>query len=49
VLFIVSILIWKFSKLNFVLKLKNKLSGLTEGILSIYKMEKKWHTYSIPS
>ena len=30
VLFIVSILIWKFSKLNFVLKLKNKLSGLTE-------------------
>ena len=42
VLFIVSILIWKFSKLNFILKLKNKLSGLTEGILSIYKMEKKW-------
>jgi len=40
--FIVFIIIWKFSKLNFVLKLKNKFSGLTEGILSIYKMEKKW-------
>jgi hypothetical protein len=39
---IVCILIWKFSKLNFILKLKNKLSGLSEGILSIYKMEKKW-------
>jgi uncharacterized protein (TIRG00374 family) len=42
VFFIVCILIWKFSKLNFILKLKNKLSGLIEGILSIYKMEKKW-------
>lgn len=42
VFFIACILIWKFSKLNFILKLKNKLSGLTEGILSIYKMEKKW-------
>jgi uncharacterized membrane protein YbhN (UPF0104 family) len=41
-LFIVFILIWKFSKLNIVLKLKNKFSGLSEGILSIYKMEKKW-------
>lgn len=42
IFFIVCILIWKFSKLNFILKLKHKLSGLTEGILSIYKMEKKW-------
>lgn len=42
VFFIACILIWKFSKLNFILKLKNKLSGLSEGILSIYKMEKKW-------
>lgn len=41
-LFIVFILIWKFSKLNIILKLKNKFSGLSEGILSIYKMEKKW-------
>jgi uncharacterized protein (TIRG00374 family) len=42
VLFIVFIFIWKFSKLNFILKLKNKFSGLSEGILSIFKMEKKW-------
>lgn len=40
--FIAFILIWKYSKLNIVLKLKDKLSGLAEGILSIYKMEKKW-------
>ncbi len=40
--FIAFILTWKYSKLNIVLKLKDKLSGLAEGILSIYKMEKKW-------
>lgn len=40
--FILFILFWKYSKLNIVLNLKDKLSGLTEGMLSIYKMEKKW-------
>lgn len=40
--FILFILFWKYSKLNIVLNLKEKLSGLTEGMLSIYKMEKKW-------
>jgi uncharacterized protein (TIRG00374 family) len=40
--FILFILFWKYSKLNIILNLKEKLSGLTEGMLSIYKMEKKW-------
>lgn len=40
--FIFFILFWKYSKLNIILNLKEKLSGLTEGMLSIYKMEKKW-------
>lgn len=35
-------LVWKFSKWKLVLQLKEKLSGLTEGMLSIYRMDKKW-------
>jgi glycosyltransferase 2 family protein len=42
VLLIVFILLWKFSNLKIITLLKKKLSGLTEGILSIFKMEKKW-------
>lgn len=40
--FIAFILIYVYSKLNFILKLKEKVSGLKEGILSIFHMEKKW-------
>lgn len=40
--FFVFILFWKYSKLPIIIKLKIKLSGLVEGILSIYRMEKKW-------
>lgn len=40
--FFVFILFWKYSRLPIIIKLKIKLSGLIEGILSIYRMEKKW-------
>lgn len=40
--FIVFILLWIYSKWKFILFIKEKLAGLTEGMLSIIKMEKKW-------
>ena len=42
VLFMVFILIYLYSKLKFILQLKEKISGLKEGILSILHMKKKW-------
>ncbi len=42
VLFIAFILIYLYSKLKFILKLKEKISGLKEGLVSILHMEKKW-------
>ena len=36
------ILIYLYSKLKFILHLKEKISGLKEGILSILHMKKKW-------
>jgi len=36
------ILIYVYSKLKFILKIKDKISGLKEGVLSIVHMEKKW-------
>ncbi len=51
VLFVAFILVYIYSKLSFILKLKEKISGLKEGILSILHMEKKWsylgHTFFI--
>ena len=41
-LFIVFILIWIYAEWKIILKLKNKLSGLIEGISTIYKMKDKW-------
>lgn len=36
------IVVWIYAEWNIVKKLKKKLSGLTEGIMSVYRMEKKW-------
>ena len=38
----VFILIWIYAKWNFVLVLKEKFSGLIEGMTSIIKMKNKW-------
>lgn len=40
--FISFILLWKYSKLKFVLLIKEKLNGLVEGFTSIFKMKDKW-------
>lgn len=42
VLFLGSILFFIYSKLNWVKKLKIKVSGLVEGVLSVFKMPNKW-------
>lgn len=40
--FVVFILIWLYSKWKIVTIIKEKLSGLIEGMVSILKMKKKW-------
>lgn len=40
--FITFILIWVYSNLKIIHKLKSKLSGLVEGMTSILKMKNKW-------
>lgn len=40
-LFVVSVLIYCYSKLKFVLAIKEKISGLKEGVFSILHMQKK--------
>jgi len=42
VLFITFILLYVYSKLKFILKIKEKIAGLKEGIVSIFHMKKKW-------
>ncbi len=42
VLFITFILLYLYSKVNFILKFKDKISGLKEGLLSIFHMKRKW-------
>lgn len=42
ILAIVFICIWIYAEWKIIKKLKKKLSGLTEGIMSVYRMEKKW-------
>ncbi|MES2411820.1 MAG: lysylphosphatidylglycerol synthase transmembrane domain-containing protein [Bacteroidota bacterium] len=42
VLFIVFILIWIYAEWEIIVKLKQKLSGLVEGITTVYKMKDKW-------
>lgn len=41
-LFIVFVLIWIYAEWEIILKLKKKLSGLIEGITTVYKMKDKW-------
>lgn len=40
---ILFLLIWIYAEWAILIKLKKKLSGLTEGILSVLYMKKKWH------
>ena len=42
ILFFVFILIWIYAEWQIILKLKKKLSGLVEGITTVYKMKDKW-------
>ena len=42
VLFFVFILIWVYAEWGIILNLKKKLSGLIEGISTVYKMKDKW-------
>lgn len=42
ILFFVFILIWIYAEWKIILKLKKKLSGLVEGITTVYKMKDKW-------
>lgn len=42
ILFIIALLFYYYSKLKIVLLIKEKISGLKEGLLSIFKMKKKW-------
>lgn len=41
-LFIGSILLFMYSKSKWILMIKGKISGLTEGVLSIWRMKTKW-------
>lgn len=43
VLFVIFLLIWIYAEWNIILKLKQKLSGLIEGMQSILKMKDKWN------
>ena len=43
ILFFVFILIWIYAEWQIILKLKKKLSGLVEGITTVYKMKDKWN------
>ena len=40
--FVIFILIWIYAEWKIILKLKEKLSGLIEGITTVYKMKDKW-------
>jgi uncharacterized protein (TIRG00374 family) len=42
VIFVVFILIWIYAEWQIIIKLKKKLSGLIEGITTVYKMKDKW-------
>ncbi|MCY1238650.1 Lysylphosphatidylglycerol synthase TM region [compost metagenome] len=42
VIFLSAILLFVYSKSKWILMIKGKISGLTEGLLSVWRMEKKW-------
>lgn len=39
---IIAVLIWFYSKMRIILKLKEKIAGLQEGILSVFQMKQRW-------
>ncbi len=42
VCFIIFVLIWIYAEWKIIIKLKEKLAGLIEGITTVYKMKDKW-------
>ena len=42
ILVVLFALVWIYAEWKIIKKLKKKLAGLTEGMMSVYKMEKKW-------
>jgi len=42
IVFLAAVLLFVYSKSKWILMIKSKVSGLTEGVMSIWKMEKKW-------
>ena len=42
VLFVIFVLIWIYAEWEIILKLKKKLSGLIEGMTTVYKMKDRW-------
>lgn len=42
ILFTILVLVWIYAEWNVILKLKQKLSGLIEGMQSVLKMKNKW-------
>ncbi len=43
IMFFVFVLIWIYAEWKIILKLKQKMSGLIEGITTVYKMKDKWN------
>ena len=39
---IIAILVWLYSKMKIIIKLKEKIAGLQEGILSVFQMKQRW-------
>ena len=39
---IIAVLIWIYSKMRIIIKLKEKIAGLQEGILSVFQMKQRW-------
>ncbi len=39
---IIAVLIWIYSRMKIILKLKEKIAGLQEGILSVFQMKQRW-------
>lgn len=42
ILFVIFVFIWIYAEWKIILKLKKKMSGLVEGITTVYKMKDKW-------
>lgn len=42
IFFLGAILLFMYSRMKWILALRIKISGLTEGVLSVFKMRKKW-------